>query len=206
MHHGVPLQGQTTVGANTSRPRGYSDDLRDCRHCRYSLDWRSQHRRVATDEVALRAHSGQQPSVEVLYKGSVNRLRPLLLNVKQSKCSSWTLAKARGWLTLRGSTESPREVARLTIDTLGVLEHPEKEPRLAQQAMLFGAINDRMSFGNITERARVMQSLEQRVGVRIGNVGLKTTVGCLIVESVVSGSHTGPLTQSQSPRHQSAST
>jgi hypothetical protein len=87
--------------------------------------------------------------------------------------------------TLRGGAESSRKVARLTVDPLGILQHPEQESRFAQQTVLLFAIHTNVTLGDVSYRRRVMQGLEQGVGVRVENVRLETAVLRSVVEAKI---------------------
>ena len=85
-------------------------------------------------------------------------------------------------LTLRRRAERPREVARLTIDPLRVLEHTEEEARLAQEAVLLGTFHANVRLGHSAERRGVVQRLQERIGVRVEDIRLETAVLGTIVE------------------------
>ena len=86
-------------------------------------------------------------------------------------------------LTLRCSSEGSREVARLAVGSLSVFEHPEEESSLAEKTVLLRTRRREVGFGDGSEREGVVKSLEDRVGVGVGDVSFETRVASGVVES-----------------------
>jgi hypothetical protein len=100
----------------------------------------------------------------------------------------------------------------LTVDPLCVFQHPEQKASFAQQARLLLTILRDVRLGDDPEWKRIMQRLQETIGIRVGNVGFETAVIGLVVESVRNVisrqimSHIAVPTQSQSPRRQTWNT
>lgn len=88
------------------------------------------------------------------------------------------------WLTLCKDANGLTEVARLAIRTPCVFEHTYNEAKLAQKTMLTRAVCSDMRLSQTPYGLGVMHHLQNRIRVRVGDVGFQPTVFCAIVKAV----------------------
>ncbi len=152
---------------------------------RWSTSRRSTNRGVASTRGSCLRLGGSAVKHE-----SVQRLNELTVHDLVFTCSATTRdvretifaihqSQACGLVTVAKSTQ---EVGRLTIGTLGILQHAEQETCFAQQAILAWTVLQDVRLGRLTERRQVMQRLQIRVGIGVLNMGLETTVLGLVVK------------------------
>jgi len=101
---------------------------------------------------------------------------------KSHECPSASRSKTVFNCTLWNSAESPQEVPSLAILAIGVFQHAEQESQLTCQTILARTGLTNMGFSHCSEKGREKQYLQQGVAVRVGDMGLQSTIWCLVVE------------------------
>lgn len=77
---------------------------------------------------------------------------------------------------MRQGADGLAEVGSLTINPTGILEHAYHETELAEQAVFALAGRGDVTLGKSTYRHGVVHRLQQRIRVRVENVGLESAV------------------------------